>query len=65
MAHEIFADVYTLDTTWQFQLRVNGDWHWHSQVEYRTEAACREAAEQVYGGGCEYRLVRHERSIVA
>jgi hypothetical protein len=62
--NEIFADVFTTDTTWQFQLWSNGQWNWHSQAEYRAEQACREAAEQVYGGGLAYRLIRHDRTIV-
>ncbi len=66
MSNEIFADAFTLDTTWQFQLQSrDGEWNWYSQAEYRTEEACREQAKQVYGGGLPYRLIRHDRVIVA
>ena len=59
-----FADILTMETSWQFQLLINGQWSWYSQVEYRTEEACREAANRVYGGGLKYRLIRHDRTIV-
>lgn len=61
-----FADVFTMETTWQFQLWLtsSGTWAWYSQAEYTTEQACREAAKRVYGGGMRYRLVRHDRTIV-
>lgn len=65
-AHEIYADTYTLDTTWQFQLLASdGGWNWYSQAEYRTEQGCHEAAQAVYGGGMTYRLIRHDRVVVA
>lgn len=63
--NETFADVFTIETTWQFQLLgPSGQWNWYSQAEYRTEQACRAAAQLVYGGGLKYRLIRHDRTVV-
>jgi hypothetical protein len=68
------VEALTLDTTWQFQLWSESEqaWNWYSQAEYRTEEACHEAAETVYGGafkgtpGCAlHRIVRHDRTIVS
>ncbi len=61
--NDVFAEPMTLDTTWQFQLLVAGNWEWYSQAEYRTEADCRAAASRVYGGTVEYRIIRHARMI--
>ena len=59
----MYADVFTTDTTWTFQLRVDGEWQRYSQAEYCTEQDCRTAAA-VYGGQIESRIIKITRDVV-
>ena len=60
----MYADVLTTDTTWTFQLRVNGEWQRYSQAEFRTEQDCRAAAATVYGGTVESRILKISREVM-
>jgi hypothetical protein len=58
------ADMLTLDTTYALQLRDdNGDWHWHDQTEYTTEADVHELGRRMYGGEVPYRVVTITRTV--
>jgi len=65
----MIADVYTLDTTYQLQLRNanDGSWDWVSQAEYTSKEDCKEQVAWMYGGACagpaDHRIIRHERHI--
>jgi len=65
----MLADVYTLETTYQLQLRSpNGDsWDWVSQAEYTSKEDCKELVARMYGGACagpdDHRIIRHERHV--
>ena len=62
----MFADVYTLDTTWQFQIQQpDGSWQHYSQAEYASEEDCRAQAGQVYGGQVTTRIVKISREVMA
>jgi len=65
----MLAEVYTLETTYQLQLRsiVDGTWNWTSQVEYTSRDDCERLVAEMYGGAFsgpgQYRVIRHERHI--
>jgi len=62
----MFADVYTLETTWQFQIQQpGGSWQHYSQAEYASESECREQAGRVYGGQVATRIVKITREVMA
>jgi hypothetical protein len=67
----MFADPYTTETTWTFQIAMlNGpfgwEWRTYSQSEYQTEEAARIAAERLFfGTKRRIRIVRIDRPVVA
>jgi hypothetical protein len=56
--------VYSLDTTYNIQFfGRNGEWNWHSQSEYATEAEVHELGRSAYGGQLPYRVVTITRTV--
>ncbi len=58
----------TLQTTFSFQLLVDGQWVWYSQAVYSSADDVREVLRQVYGGafagGNMHRIVKYTPSIL-
>lgn len=62
----MFADPYTLDTTYRLQIRTGGGWEDYSQAEYTSAADVHEFAKDAYGGlkPHEYRLIEIRRTVI-